>query len=303
MVPLKQTLNNFQVQPWTIKQALSWACFHLQTKDLTDPRLSAEVLLGSLLGLDRSSLIVRPDQALDSSDWMAYKEKIIRRAGQEPIAYLTGQKEFWSLDFQVNPEVLIPRPETELLVETALNFSWPGKGKKTLVELGTGSGAVAVALVRSLPSAETWQCLATDISRGALETARKNALVHGVGKSIQWVQGDWLVPFSSRRRWIDLLVSNPPYVADKEMTQLPLTVKGYEPLLALRGGPDGLDSIRQIFNQAVNHLKIGGWLLLEIGETQGDRVRKLAEDHRFSSITLLRDHAGKNRILKACYHG
>jgi release factor glutamine methyltransferase len=265
--------------------------------------LSAEVLLSFRLGINRSSLVIHPDGGLDRPDWRAYKETIIRRSFHEPVAYLTGQKEFWSLDFQVNPGVLIPRPETELLVETARDLARSEPGGKTLVELGTGSGAVLVSLIKTLQEPGAWRCLATDISLRALETARKNARSHGVEKAISWVQGDWLFPFSSRRQWIDLLVSNPPYVSDAEMTRLPPTVKNFEPLTALEGGPDGLNGIRSILKQAVAHLKYGGWLLLEIGERQGGPVREIAEQLHFHPAEILRDYAGKDRVLKACYHG
>ena len=292
-----------QNEPWTIDKALTWADEYLQAEGLPDPRLSAELLLGSVLGLDRLGLIVHFDQSLDEPEWTLFQEKALRRAGHEPISYLLGQKEFWSLNFEVNPDVLIPRPETELLVEESIEILSGRTGLKTLVELGTGSGAISIALAKSTDPPETTQFLATDISWEALRTAQKNAFNHKVEKKIHLVQGNWLGPFSSRKRWIDLLVSNPPYVSDHEMDNLPLTVKRYEPLKALAGGQDGLEAIRQIFHQAGKQLKIGGRLLLEIGETQGDQVLKLAQENHFNPTTIRRDYAGKDRILKACYHG
>jgi len=288
---------------WTVDKALNWADEYLLAEGLPDPRLSAELLLGSVLGLDRLGLIVHFDQSLDEPEWNLFQEKVLRRAGHEPIAYLLGQKEFWSLNFEVNPDVLVPRPETELLVEESIEIISDRTGLKTLVELGTGSGAVSIALAKSIVHPGTTQFLATDISWEALRTAQKNIFNHKVEKKIQLVQGDWLKPFSSRERWIDLLISNPPYVSDHEMDNLPLTVKRYEPLKALAGGPDGLEAIRHIFQQADKQLKVGGWLLLEIGETQGNQVLKLAQDHLFNPTTIRRDYAGKDRIMKACYHG
>jgi len=288
---------------WTIQQALTWADEYLQAEGLPDPRLSAELLLGSVLGLDRLGLIVHFDQSLDEPEWALFQEKVLRRAGHEPIAYLLGQKEFWSLNFEVNPDVLIPRPETELLVEESIEILSGRRGLNTLLELGTGSGAISIALAKSTDHPETTQFLATDISWEALRTAQKNAFNHKVEKKINLVQGDWLGPFSSREKWIDLLVSNPPYVSDNEMVNLPQTVKRYEPLKALAGGKDGLKAIRHIFQQAIKQLKVGGWLLLEIGETEGDQVLKLAQDHHFNPTTIRRDYAGKDRVLKACYHG
>ncbi|MEW6185326.1 MAG: peptide chain release factor N(5)-glutamine methyltransferase [Thermodesulfobacteriota bacterium] len=295
--------DHFQAEPRTIKEALVWGVEFLRSQDIPEARLSAEVLLGNILGLDRSALMVHRDQPLDSTGWRAYKEKIGRRANQEPVAYLTGQKEFWSRDFQVNPEVLIPRPETELLVETALNLTWPDSGLKTMVELGTGSGAIAVTLAKSIPEPGSWRILATDISSGALKTARENARSHGVEEVVKWVRGNWLAPFSCSGRWIDLLLSNPPYIFDEDLEQLPATVRQFEPLAALKGGPDGLEAIRAIFNQAVLHLKLGGWLVLEIGEKQGEPVGELAERFFFNPVEILKDYAGKDRALKACYHG
>src|SRR4030042_2373700 len=292
----KKSMN----QPWTIRKALFWAGGYWQAEDLPDHRLSAEVLLGAVLGLDRPDWVVLRDQSLDDTEWMVFQEKVLRRAEHEPIAYLTGKKEFWSLNFQVDPEVLSPRPETELLVEEAMRIFFSVPGPKILIELGTGSGAVAVALAKSLTHAEARPFLATEISRGALKTARENAASHGVGKKIQWIQGDWLKPFSSRFRWIDVLISNPPYVSEREMHHLPTTVKRFEPLRALFGGQDGLDAVRTILSQAAEQLKIGAWLLLEIGETQGKRILELAEQFHFHPSEILRDYAGKDRVLKAC---
>jgi release factor glutamine methyltransferase len=289
--------------PCTVQQALAWAGYCLQAEGLPDPRLSAELLLGSVLGLDRLGLIIHSDQSLDEKEGLIFQEKVLRRAGHEPIAYLTGLKEFWSLNFEVNPDVLIPRPETEMLVDETLSILSTQTEPMTLVELGTGSGAISIALAKSLKHLNTTRLIATDLSQKALRTAQKNAALHGVEKNIHFVQGDWLRPFSSHSRWIDLLVSNPPYISELEMFSLPETVKGYEPVKALSGGLDGLESLRQIFHQSAPQLKTGGWLLLEIGETQGPQTLTLAQEHHFNPINILRDHAGKDRVLKACYYG
>jgi release factor glutamine methyltransferase len=289
--------------PSTIQQALVWAGSFLRDQGLPDPRLSAELLLGSVIGLDRLGLILHSDRSLDKKEGLIFQKRILRRAGHEPVAYLVGQKEFWSLTFEVNPEVLIPRPETELLVEQTLGILANQAGPKTLIELGTGSGAISIALSKSLTHPPKTRLIATDISRGALRTAQKNAGLHGRGNTIHFVQGDWLRPFSTQSRWIDLLVSNPPYISEKDILQLPATVQRFEPLKALSGGQDGLEAIRLIFKQAVKQLKLGGWIILEIGETQGSRVLNLAREYHFNPISVLRDHAGKDRVLKACYHG
>lgn len=289
--------------PCTIQQALAWAGSFLQDKDLPDPRLSAELLLGSVIGLERLGLILHNNRPLNEKEGLVFQEKVLRRAEHEPVAYLTGQKEFWSLIFEVNPKVLIPRPETELLVEQTLGILSSQTGPITIIELGTGSGAISIALSKSLTHPLTTRLIATDISRGALGTAQKNAVLHGVEKTIHFAQGDWLRPFSSQSRWIDLLVSNPPYVSEKDILQLPTTVQSFEPLKALSGGQDGLEAIRLIFKQAVKQLKLGAWIILEIGEKQGSQVLNLAQKYHFNPVTVLRDLAGKDRVLKACYHG
>jgi release factor glutamine methyltransferase len=290
-------------QSWTVRQALIWAAATLQTEGLPDPRLSAELLLGSVLGLDRLGLLLSFDQAIPVIDRRSFEEKVLCRAEHQPVAYLTGHKEFWSLNFEVNPGVLIPRPETEFLVEEGLKILSDQTRTMSVVELGTGSGAVAIALTKALPNPKSLRLWATDLSWPALRTAQKNALHHGVQDVISFIQADWLTPFSPSQRWIDLLVSNPPYISEPDLPHLPLTVKGFEPLKALSGGPDGLASIRAIIQQASRQLKKGGWLILEIGETQGIQVLQLALDHFFTQTTIRRDYAGKDRILKACYHG
>jgi release factor glutamine methyltransferase len=287
----------------TIQQSLNWADEYLQAEGLPDHRLSAELLLGSVLGRDRLGLIVHFDQSLDEPEWTLFQENILRRAGHEPIAYLLGQKEFWSLNFEVNPDVLVPRPETELLVEETIEILSSHTGLNMVVELGTGSGAVSIALAKAIGSKAATQFLATDISWEALRTAQKNIFNHKVEKKIQLVQGDWLGPFSSRSRWIDLLVSNPPYVSEAELFQLPPTVRRFEPLMALSGGHDGLQALRDILQQAEKQLKIGGWIILEIGETQGRKILNLAQAHHFHPAIIRRDYAGKDRVLRACYHG
>jgi release factor glutamine methyltransferase len=303
MVLLQPTPIKPSTEPWTIRQALVRSTAYLQAEGLPDPRLSVELLMGSVLGLDRLGLLLSFDQILRESERRSFEEKVLRRARHEPIAYLTGQKEFWSLNFEINSNVLIPRPETELLVEEALKILSDRPENKTVVELGTGSGAVAVASAKSISDPTTLNLLATDLSWPALQTAKRNAVRHGVAKIISFVQGDWLTPFSSQRRWIDLLISNPPYVSDAEILHLPMTVKGYEPCEALSGGPGGLKALQAIIEQAGRHLKKGGWLVLEIGETQARQVLRLAQDHFFHSLSIRRDYAGKDRVLIGRWHG
>jgi release factor glutamine methyltransferase len=287
----------------TVKESLDWAGAFLTARGISDGRLSAEVILCSLLSLGRAGLITRRDQILAERDRQSFQEKLVRRAAHEPVAYLVGEKEFWSLSLDVNPGVLIPRPETELLVKEALLLIESDPNLRQLVELGTGSGAIAVALAKSAPAERMLEILATDRSAAALRTAAKNASRHGVGESITFVQGDWLNPFSRRRRWIDLLLANPPYIASDEMSDLPETVKAFEPRQALEGGLEGLEDIRTILTQAKDQMIPGGWLLMEIGETQGEKVLQLTSKNQFSPASILKDYAGKDRLLKARFYG
>ena len=292
-----------EASPWTIRESLAWAEATLKVQGIPDARLSAELILGLELGLDRIGLLTASNRSLPEGTWEPFEKKIIRRGRDEPVAYLLGEKEFWSLPFNVNPSVLIPRPETELLVEEALELLKEHPDFKTIGEAGTGSGAVIVALAKSMSPSRALQFWATDLSWPALQTARENARRHGVLEKIFFIQGDWLSGLSVKEPWLDLLLSNPPYVAEQEILQLPRTVKAYEPLKALRGGQDGLEGLRIIFNQAKGRLKKGAWLLLEIGETQAEPVIALARGHHFSRISIRRDYAGKDRILRAAYHG
>jgi release factor glutamine methyltransferase len=303
MVSRSITLRPAGDAPPTVRESLAWAGAYLEGRGIPDGRLSAEVILGSILGRDRVRLITTGDQRLEEPERRVFQEMVFRRAAQEPAAYLVGEKEFWSLTFGVNSEVLIPRPETELLVEEALSLIEADPGLKQIVELGTGSGAIAVALAKSARPGRSFCLLATDRSAAALKTARTNARLHGVGDKLTFVQGDWLRPFSSRQRWIDLLLANPPYIAREEMDRLPFTVKAYEPRQALDGGPEGLESVRAILAQAGERLKPGGWLLMEIGERQGEKVLQLASENAFSPASILKDYANKDRLLKASFHG
>ena len=287
----------------TVRECLSWTGAFFERRGIPDGRLSAEVILGSILGRDRVGILIGGNQLLEGRDLQAFQEKILRRAAHEPVAYLVGEKEFWSLTFDVNPDVLIPRPETELLVEVSLSIIEADHNLKNIVELGTGSGAIAISLAKSVSPDRSFCFVATDRSAPALKTAGTNARRHGVQDKIDFVQGDWLSPFSYRQRWIDLLIANPPYIASGEMAGLPVTVKAYEPLQALEGGVEGLGSIRTILSQAKEQLNPGGWLLMEIGDLQGEKVLQLASKHHFSSASIMKDYANKDRVLKARFHG
>jgi release factor glutamine methyltransferase len=234
-----------------------------------------------------------------------FKALLLRRAQNEPIAYILGRKEFWSLSFAVNPSVLIPRPETELLVEEALALIQSDPSLKNTMELGTGSGAIIISLAKTLLTTpvEPGFMAATDWSWPALKTAEANARQHQVRQAVSFFQGNWLTPFAPCKKQIQLLISNPPYLTREEIRQLDPGIKNYEPLKALDGGSDGLIAIRELLGQARHILQPGGWMLLEIGERQGPPVLEIARRNGFDPVMILRDYAGKDRVLKGQFNG
>lgn len=243
-------------------------------------RLDAELLLAHVLDVPRASVIARDERVLTPEELGDFERLLARRLAGEPLAYLTGTKEFWTLELEVTPDVLVPRPETELLVEwgTAL-------GAASVLDLGTGSGAVALALARGLPSARV---TAVDRSAAALAVARGNGA--RLRLAVEWLPGSWFEPVRGRR--FDLVVSNPPYVAEGDPHLRDLR---FEPALALASGADGLDALRTIVAGAPVHLEPGGWLLVEHGATQGAAVRDLFARAGFRGVETRRDLAGHER--------
>ncbi|MCI0369792.1 MAG: peptide chain release factor N(5)-glutamine methyltransferase, partial [candidate division NC10 bacterium] len=260
-------------------------------------RLDAECLLASLLGRDRLHLYAAAEERMPPPVFEVYRALLGRRRVREPLAYLTGTKEFWSLSFGVTPDVLIPRPETETLVEMALarlnELQAP-----VIADIGTGSGAIAVALATALPHSRLY---ATEISSRALDVARANAARHGVLERITFLHGDLVEPLFCPGVGLqcDLMVSNPPYVATEELAGLPPEVR-YEPLEALDGGPDGLDVHRRLISGASTLLKPGGWLALEMTPGQGVALsRLLREQGVFGDIEVTPDLSGRERVIVA----
>ncbi len=252
------------------------------------PRLEAEVLLAHATGLTRTVLLAHPERPLTADERTRYEDLLARRRAGVPLPYLTGRVEFFGLEFTVTPEVLIPRPETETLVERAL-----ARAPQTVVDVGTGSGCVAVALAVRLPRARLY---ATDLSRAALRVAAENARRHGVADRIHFLQADLASPL---RGPVDLVVSNPPYVAEEEWASLPESVREYEPRLALDGGPGGLSVVRRLLADAARLLRPGGALLVEIGAGQGPHAVALARaTFPKAYIRIHPDLAGRDRILE-----
>ena len=278
---------------WTVKRILDWTAEHLRQHGSDSPRLEAEILLAHARACPRIELYTRYAEELSEAERATMRELVRRRARAEPVAYLVGRREFYALSFEVSPAVLIPRPETELLVLELLeraNRQQPGR----VLDLCTGSGCVAVAVAVHWPEA---RITATDLSVDALAIARQNATRHNVVERVDFLQGDLFAALPAGAMF-DFIVSNPPYIRDDELAGLPADVARYEPELALRGGPDGLQCIRRILQGAVKYLRPGGWLMLEMDPAQVEPVcQHLRNDGDWTEITSLRDLAGHQRVV------
>jgi release factor glutamine methyltransferase len=252
------------------------------------PRLDSEVLVMHACGIDRSELITRHDTALTGEQQFKLEGLLERRKRGEPVAYLTGTREFWSMELNVTPATLIPRPETELLVEKALERI-PHDAAWTIADLGTGSGAIALAIAKERPRCRV---IATDNSPAALEVAGSNARKFGL-TNIEFRAGDWFTPLAGKT--FDMIVSNPPYIraGDKHLAQSDVR---FEPATALVSGIDGLDAIRHIALHAREFLKPGGWLLLEHGWDQAEAIGDLLRRHGYRDMVCHRDLAGHARV-------
>jgi release factor glutamine methyltransferase len=265
-----------------VRQALAAASLRL------GERAEAELLLLHLLQQPRSWLFAHADDALDMDVQTSYRELLARREAGEPVAYIVGHRGFWTLDLEVTPATLIPRPETELLVELALQRLPPDFSGR-VADLGTGSGAIALAIARERPRARV---VATDASAAALAVAQRNAQRHALG-NVAFVHGDWLAPLAGQR--FDLIASNPPYIeaADPHLARGDLR---FEPASALASGRDGLDDIRRIVDGAHRHLAPGGWLLFEHGWNQGEAARALLQAAGYAEVFTAQDLGQRDRV-------
>lgn len=292
-------------EPVTVRRALQAATAILSHAGSESARLDAELLLAGVVGLDGSRLYLHHESPLDARAEELFSALLSRRVGGEPVAYITGRREFWSLDFLVTPAVLVPRPETEMLVEIAAGLfaaeSQSSNLKLKVLDLGTGSGAIAVSLAKEIAGAEIW---ATDISPDALDIARANARRHGVEKNIHFLSGDLFEPVREQVKFFDLILANPPYVRRGDFDALPRDVRDFEPRLALDGGVDGLDFYRRIIPSAPAYLTTGGFVAVEIGADMGEDVLRLfATAGDYAPAQLSRDLAGKNRVAGARLKG
>ncbi len=280
---------------WTVRRIIEWTTAHLKKHGSETPRLDTEILLAHARGCQRIELYTRFNEVLNEKERATMRELVRRRAQSEPVAYLVGHREFFSLDFRVTPDVLIPRPDTETLIVELLDrlreFENP-----CILDIGTGSGCIAVtAAVNSSQATFT----AIDISPAALAVARENARTHGVEERMRFLEGNLFAPLDPDEKF-DIIASNPPYVRSDEMEGLQIDVLRHEPHLALVAGPDGLEIIRRLVADASARLKPGGHLLMEISPRQADAVKELLESAgAYRDIAFIKDMTARPRVVHA----
>ena len=287
---------------WTIIKLLKWTTSYFESRDIDGPRIEAEILLAHVLQLQRIDLYLRYDEPLSSNELSRFKDLIKRRINREPVAYIVGSKEFWSMDFIVTKDVLIPRPETEFLVETAINllpqdsaFN-PILTPKRILELGTGSGAVVLALASMRPC---HLFFASDRRTATVRLAKQNERHHGFESRVSFICADWFGPFKDKLPVFDMIVSNPPYVPSRVIGKLQPEIVKHEPISALDGGEDGLLCLRHIINNAHLYLQQKGHLLLEIGHDQRDGVQKIVDQcAKYENVVYTKDYSGYDRIVQ-----
>lgn len=279
-------------ESWTIRRVLAWTTQDFAGRGIDSPRLDAELLVAQALGVDRVRLYMDLDRPLVAGELAKIRELVLRRRRREPVAYLIGKREFWGRSFEVSPAVLIPRPETETLIERALELL-PEDSSGPVLDVGTGSGCIAVTLAAERKALDID---ATDVSEAALEVARRNAEKHGVAERVHWRRGDLFAAVPTGLRYA-LVVSNPPYVALRDRASLGPELD-YEPEVALFAGEDGLTVIRRLIAECPNYLVEGGTLLLEIAADQGKRVLALLREAGFEETRVHRDLGGRDRVAE-----
>jgi release factor glutamine methyltransferase len=287
------------MQIWTIQKLLNWVTEYLTSKGIESPRLSAELLLSYVLELKRIDLYTQFDKQVPQ-DQLDKLHELVKRAGlYEPVAYLTGKTEFYSLELDITSDCMIPRPETELLVQRAIEFLRTRSGIQYVCDLCTGSGCIAVAIAKNFLDARV---TATDISAAALEVAARNTEKHRLKEQVRLLCGDLFEPIIQQLdvSQFDLIVCNPPYVSTVEYEKLDKNVKDYEPQSALLAGEDGMDIYRKIVEKVDDFLKPGAALILEIGYAQGPAVRELLEQtSALAEIKIEKDFHDNDRIVTA----
>ena len=285
---------------WTLLDTMTWTISYFKDRGVDSPRLTAEILMCHCLAMDRLSLYLDYDRPLNPEELGCYKALIKRRIQGEPVAYITGKKGFWDIEVAVSPRVLIPRPDTETLMETALSAiqalqEMQGQRPLKILELGSGSGALIISLARAMPG---HQYVAVDVSPDAAATTLENARCLHCVPGVSVVSGSWFTPFDVDVRF-DLIVSNPPYIPTRDIEALAPEIRQYEPRLALDGGLDGLDCIREILSRAPAHLVPGGVILLETGFDQGPALESLVKSLPcYEDFQSIKDEAGHHRVVK-----
>ncbi len=295
-----------------VRTALKNGIAQLREKNVPSFTLASELLLLHVLGRNRTWLYAHPEEIVADADAQRFFELIARRAAGEPTQHLTGKQEFWGLEFEVTPDVLIPRPETEHVIEVALDRLAlrelrAGRPQKSageglqIADIGTGSGCIAIALARELPAANF---IATDISAAALAVAQRNAQRHAVADRIDFCEANLLVlnsPLATRHSPLsfDLIASNPPYIGRREAPSLPREVRDHEPHSALFGGEEGYELYADLVSQATRHLKPGGLLVLELGHSSLPAVQPLLDGSAWTNVGVTNDLAGIPRVLAA----
>ena len=279
-----------QKQTWTILEVLRWTVGRFERQGVATARLDAELLAARAFACTRVELYTRFDQPLGEAELAAYRGLVQRRTAGEPVAYILGRKEFWSLDLEVDSRVLIPRPDTETLVEQALEIVGAKASPARIADVGTGSGALALAIKKEHPTADV---VAVDVSEDALAVARSNGT--RLGLDVRFVQGDLVAPLASLATF-DLVVSNPPYVQSADIATLAPEVR-CEPHLALDGGADGLDVVRRLARDTRTVLTPAGALAMEIGAGQAAAAREILQHFGFTRVGGRRDLAGIERVV------
>jgi release factor glutamine methyltransferase len=283
----------------TLAEAINNAANLLSTAGIANARLDAEVLLSHIIMKDRVWLITHRDDVLDDNHQRDFADVIQRRTRREPLQHIVGNQEFWGIEFKVSPDVLIPRPETEFIIEAALAIVQDRNTLVRIIDLCTGSGCIAVSLAKELTAA---RIIATDASEKALAVARENTRRHGVSEQIRFLLGDLFAPLEELdlRGQIDIIVSNPPYVQAGELSTLQPEVRDYEPEMALISGPEGTEMAKRIIQRAPEYLKKNGALIMEMGLGQAKALTRMVEaTGAYGNRELLKDLAGIERVLVA----
>lgn len=281
--------------PWTVLKLLRWTAGYFEEHGVTQtPRLDADLLLGHVLDLERVELYARFDTEVDEGPRRAFRKLVKRRAGGEPVAYLVGRRSFWQMELAVDDRALIPRPETEVLVEELIEHIPEGEPKR-VIDVGTGSGAVALAIAEERPELEI---AATDLYEGALEVAAENVESHGHTDRIELFQGDLFEALPEDWGLADAIVSNPPYVPDMGQEDIQIEIRDHEPNEALFAGSDGLEVVSRLVPEAVDHLVEKGWLFVEVGHHQAEHVLEMFEEAGFQDVAVREDYGGHERVVR-----